>query len=152
MDKLGIEWNWESLYLTELLIAYVLTLPIAWDREQTTRSAGLRTFPLVAIASCSYLLIARDVFEPEGLARAYYGLITGIGFIGGGAILKEGGSVKGTATAASIWSTGALGAAVALQHYGIAVVLSLMVFFTLRYVNTFKKIIKKENCDAENKD
>ncbi len=152
MDKLGIEWSWESLYLTELLMAYVLTLPIAWDREQTTRSAGLRTFPLVAIASCSYLLIARDVFEPEGLARAYYGLITGIGFIGGGAILKNGGSVKGTATAASIWSTGALGAAVALHHYGIAVVLSLMVFFTLRYANTFKKIIKKENCDAENKD
>lgn len=152
MDKLGIEWSWESLYLTELLMAYVLTLPIAWDREQTTRSAGLRTFPLVAIASCSYLLIARDVFEAEGLARAYYGLITGIGFIGGGAILKEGGSVKGTATAASIWSTGALGAAVALHHYGIAVVLSLMVFFTLRYVNTFKKIIKKENCDTENKD
>ena len=152
MDKLGIAWSWESLYLTELLIAYVLTLPIAWDREQTTRSAGLRTFPLVAIASCSYLLIASDVFEPEGLARAYYGLITGIGFIGGGAILKNGGSVKGTATAASIWSTGALGAAVALHHYGIAVVLSLMVFFTLRYVNNFKKILKEGSCDTGNKD
>lgn len=152
MDVIGIEWRWESLYLTELVVAYVLTLPIAWDREQTSRSAGLRTFPLVAIASCSYLLIARDMFEAEGLARAYYGLITGIGFIGGGAILKEGGSVKGTATAASIWSTGALGAAVALNHYEIAVALSLMVFFTLRYVSVLKQVIKKDDCGSQNQD
>ena len=59
-------------------------------------------------------------------------MITGIGFIGGGAILKEGATVKGTATAASVWNAAVIGAAVAMEHYQIAVILALMNFFTLR--------------------
>ena len=60
------------------------------------------------------------------------GLIGGIGFIGGGAILKEGTNVRGLATAASIWATGAIGAAVAFEREEIALVLSLIMFASLR--------------------
>ena len=56
------------------------------------------------------------------------GLITGIGFVGGGAILKEGATVKGTATAASIWNAGVIGAAVAVGRYEVAVILALLKF------------------------
>ena len=60
------------------------------------------------------------------------GLITGIGFVGGGAILRDGNTVKGTATAASIWNAGVIGAAVATGRYEVAVILALLNFLTLR--------------------
>lgn len=128
-------------HLTALAIAYVLALPIAWDREQGERSAGLRTFPLVAIASCGFLQAAETVIqgEPEATARVIEGIITGMGFIGGGAILVLKASVRGTATAASLWATGAIGTAVGLGAYDIAVVLSLVTFLTLRAMTPLKR-------------
>ena len=65
-------------------------------------------------------------------------IITGMGFLGGGAILKSDGSVTGTATAASLWMTGAIGIAVAFHRYEIASVLALINFLTLRYVKQLK--------------
>jgi putative Mg2+ transporter-C (MgtC) family protein len=95
---------------------------------------GLRTFPIVAMAACGFMLIAKDLpgASAETQARLVQGLIGGIGFIGGGAILKEGTSVRGLATASSIWGTGAIGAAVAFGREEIAVVLSVIMFLTLR--------------------
>ena len=123
-------------------VAYLLALPVAWDREQNARSAGLRTFPLVAVASCGYILLARSVFGRDGdahaEARIVQGLMTGIGFIGGGAILKHGVSVRGTATAASVWNTGAIGACAAYGRYEIALVLSLINFLTFRFLTELK--------------
>lgn len=136
-----IDWILVGTHLVKLGIAYALAFPVGWDREADARGAGLRTFPLVAVASCGYLLIGLEVLEgSESHARLLYGLMTGIGFIGGGAILKHGGSVSGTATAASIWSTGAIGAAVAWQRLEIAVLLSLINFATLRFVRPLKDL------------
>jgi len=69
--------------------------------------------------------------------------MTGIGFIGGGAILKNGGNVHGTATATSIWTTGALGAAVAFQHYEIAVTLAAISFLILTFAKPVKESINE---------
>jgi putative Mg2+ transporter-C (MgtC) family protein len=77
--------------------------------------------------------------DPE--ARIIQGLMTGIGFIGGGAILKEGANVRGTATAASIWMTGALGAAVAYSELEIAVLLSALNFLALRILTPIRERI-----------
>lgn len=99
-----------------MIVAFLLALPIALEREKSTRIMGLRTFPLVAVANCGYVLMAIGFIGPGGedsKARVLQGLMGGIGFIGGGAILKQGVNVRGTATAASVWSTGALAAAVA---------------------------------------
>ncbi len=127
-------------HLGQLAVAFVLALPIAWDREQKERSAGLRTFTLVAISTCGFLIAARNSIGPSADAesRVWQGLLTGIGFIGSGAILKTEGSVRGTATAASIWSTAAVGAAVAYGNYDIAIVLSLANFAVLRWLAPFK--------------
>jgi putative Mg2+ transporter-C (MgtC) family protein len=126
--------------LASIAVAFVLALPIGWEREQAERSAGLRTFPLVAMASCGYILLASRVLgeHPEGLARVLEGLMTGIGFIGGGAILKSDLSVRGTATAASVWNTGAIGAAVAFDRYEIAIVLAAVNFAALRWLAALK--------------
>jgi putative Mg2+ transporter-C (MgtC) family protein len=134
-------------FLRELTIAYLLALPIAIDRERSQRSAGLRTFPIVSLACCAFLLLSRDIFggNTEALARVFYGLMTGIGFIGGGAIVKQGGTAHGTATAAGIWSTGALGAAVAFQHYGMAVALAFITFLTFWIFKPIKHVLADKN-------
>ncbi|OJF89898.1 MgtC/SapB family protein [Pararhizobium antarcticum] len=124
-----------------LVVAYLLALPIGWDREKGERSAGLRTFPLVAIASCGFIQATETLTNgsPEATARIVEGLITGMGFIGGGAILVVKASVRGTATAASLWATGAIGTSVGLGAYDVAVVLSVMTFLTLRLNTNFKQ-------------
>lgn len=110
-------------------IAFILSLPIALNREFKTSGAGLRTYPLVAIACCAFMLTAMDVFEEGGAeARVMYGVISGMGFIGGGAIIKHTDRTDGTASAAGIWLTGAMGIAVAYSRYEIALVLSAIGF------------------------
>jgi putative Mg2+ transporter-C (MgtC) family protein len=133
-----IEHLLESLrvlpHAAALAFAYVLALPIGWDRECNERSASLRTFPLVAVASCGFVQAREGITEnsPEAQARIIEGLITGIGFIGGGAIIKQSGAVQGTATAAGLWATGAVGTAVGLGSYDVAIVVTRFTIFTFR--------------------
>lgn len=128
-------------HLLALAIAYALALPIGWNREREERSAGLRTSPLVALASCGFVEAAETLSRdtPEAMARVIEGVITGIGFIGGGAILKHGTTVLGTATAASLWITGAIGVAAGLGSYGVAIVLSAITTATLLVLSPGKQ-------------
>jgi putative Mg2+ transporter-C (MgtC) family protein len=113
--------------------AYVLVLPLAVEREKKGFShVGLRTLPLVSVGACAYLLLSRflveqGVFSADGQARSLRALMTGIGFIGGGAILRRtpAHGVGGITTAASVWTTGAIGAALAYGYYSLAAVLAL---------------------------
>ena len=127
-------------HIIALAGAYALALPIGWDREKEARSAGLRTFPLVALASCGFVQATETLLadSPEGTARVVQGLITGVGFIGGGAILKHGSSVHGTATAASLWATGAIGTAVGLGSFDVAVTIAAFTFITLKLLPLLK--------------
>jgi putative Mg2+ transporter-C (MgtC) family protein len=130
-------------------LAYALALPIGWQRESEHRSAGIRTFPIVAMASCGYLLIAVQGGAGTGDLRALQGLMTGIGFVGGGAILREGATVHGTATAASVWNTGAIGAAIAFGRLDIAIALSILNFLTLRVLLPVKRRLDRSREDKE---
>jgi putative Mg2+ transporter-C (MgtC) family protein len=125
-----------------LIAAYLLALPIGWNREREERSAGLRTFPLVAVATCGFIQATEQLTadSPEAMARIIEGLITGMGFIGGGAILRRDDSVKGTATAASLWITGAIGVAIGLEAYGVAVMLSGFTVLTLWVLTPLKRL------------
>lgn len=128
-------------HVVALAAAYLLAFPIGWDREKEARSAGLRTFPLVALASCGFIQASESLMTeaPQAMASVVEGLITGMGFIGGGAILKHGASVYGTATAASLWATGAIGAAVGLGSYEVAITISIVTFLTLKLLPLLKE-------------
>jgi putative Mg2+ transporter-C (MgtC) family protein len=134
----GFDWEWQSVIadLMRLGLAFLLAFPIGWERSRSARSMGLRTFPLVAVASCGYMLLIKSTpgTNPDVMARALQGLLSGIGFIGGGAILKDRGTVYGLATAASIWNTGAVGAAVAYEREELALVLCVVNFALLRFL------------------
>ncbi len=128
-------------HLSTLALAFLLALPIGWNREERSNSAGLRTFPLVAVASCGFVETIEVAVgsNPEALARVVEGVITGMGFIGGGAILKTRGDVHGTATAASLWATAAIGIASALGAYHVAISISAITFLTLSALTRFKE-------------
>lgn len=140
-----MDWRLIINNLLFIAAAYVLSLPVAWNRERETRLAGLRTFPLVAIASCGYILLAHRAFEGsiDAQSRILQGLVAGIGFIGGGAILKNHENVRGIATATSIWATGAIGAASAFSRFEIAIVISIATFLTLRWMAPVKEKLRE---------
>lgn len=125
--------SWQELLepVIAIVAAYLLALPLALEREAKAEThIGLRTMPLVSVGACAYLLITRVLYEhgvysADGLSRTLRAVMTGIGFIGGGAILKHVRNVRGLATGAAVWTAGAIGAAVAHAHYEIAFVLSL---------------------------
>ena len=135
--------HWQEAWtdLQQIGLTYILTAFIGWDREKEAHSAGLRTFPIVGMASCGYLLVLGPQPDIAAQSRVLQGLITGIGFVGGGAILKEGATVKGTATAASIWNAGIIGASVAMGHTEIAIILAGLNLFTLRALLPIKNRI-----------
>lgn len=127
-------------HLLQMAAAFALALPIALNREHSAQGAGLRTFPLVAIASCAFMLVGMSVYEgSDAEARVMYGIITGMGFIGGGSIMKTESGTSGTATAAGLWLTGAIGLSVAYQRYEVAIVLSVVGFLILQFSQFLKK-------------
>lgn len=111
-----------------VLLAFGLAFPIGWERGRGARSVGFRTLPIVAIAACGFaILIGHDTGAgDETRARVLQGVITGVGFVGGGAIVKTGGTVKGLVTAASIWNAGAIGVAVGFGRANIALILCVI--------------------------
>jgi putative Mg2+ transporter-C (MgtC) family protein len=139
-------------HLITLALALVITLPIAWNRERSNRIGGFRTFPLVAMASAAYILIARETLtlqESPGHEYVIQGLMTGLGFLGAGTIIKGGDDgghdrVEGLATATALWSTAAIGAAVAYRRLEIAVLLSIVVWASLRALRPVKERIDEE--------
>lgn len=136
--------NWQLVLsnITHIVLAFLVAIPVGWERELHGKSAGLRTFPLVASGACAFMLVGQVALDSsEAYARVMYGIITGIGFIGGGAILKQKqiAEVTGTATAASLWNAGAIGVAVAWDIYEIAVLLSAMNLVTLAVMRNLKR-------------
>lgn len=124
----------------DVIVAYVLALPVGWERERHERSAGLRTFPLVCVASCVLVAVALDSGNKDAPSRVIQGLVAGLGFIGGGTILRTGQAVHGTATAATILVTAVIGICVATHLYDVAVLLSVMSLFTLRLFQAWKHL------------
>lgn len=124
-----------------LVCAMLIGALIGTEREYTHRPAGMRTHMLVALGSCAVMITSQLIFcqyraygaTPDP-ARLSAQVITGIGFLGAGTILKEGASIKGLTTAASIWAVACLGVAVGGGYYtvglagGICILVTLIVF------------------------
>ncbi|MGD1071179.1 MAG: MgtC/SapB family protein [Bryobacteraceae bacterium] len=151
MPPLPADWSllWQTL--EKIGLAYLLSMPTGWWGEKEGHATGVRTFPIVAMASCGYLLILHGIPGSDGFAansRVLQGLVAGIGFVGGGAIVREGMSVQGTAMAASIWNTGAIGAAVALGRYEVAIVLALLNAVTLVALVPLKRRLDRNEQDS----
>ena len=140
------DWHQAGQELLHLSIAFILTAFIGWNRERESHNVGIRAFPIVGIASCAYLLVTRDPghFDAASTSRVLQGLIAGIGFVGGGAIVKEGATAHGTATAASVWCAGAIGSTVAVDHWATAIILTVLNLVALRGLAPLKQKLDSE--------
>ena len=113
-----------------LVLAVVLGILVGVEREISHRPAGLRTHALVSLGACLFTIISIDYFDIEP-ARIAAGIVTGIGFIGAGSIIAEKGRVQGITTAASLWCMAAIGLAVGVGAYVLAVISTVLVFVIL---------------------
>jgi putative Mg2+ transporter-C (MgtC) family protein len=128
--------------MIRLTAATVLGAVIGIQRERAGKPAGLRTHMLVTLGTAVFVLACSGVgMSSDGLSRVIQGLITGIGFIGAGSILKlsEQRDVQGLTTAAGIWMTAAVGVAVGLGSLGVAL---LSTVFTLAILSFSRRLEK----------
>lgn len=144
------DWDVMLAYTVQMVLAFGLVLPVGFNRESSRQSIGLRTFPLVSLASCSFTLLG---FELNGdddslMGEVLGGIITGIGFVGGGAILQKDDRIEGTSTAAAIWAAGCVGVAVAMGRLEIAVLISVFMVAIFYFVSPLKQKLSKENDDV----
>ena len=113
--------------LGKLALAALCGAVIGWQRDRRQYLAGLRTMALVATGASLFTGVA----ELFGDDRVVANIVTGIGFLGAGIILREGGNVRGITTAATIWTVAAIGVAVTVELYLVALVATVLVFLIL---------------------
>ncbi len=144
---LAQEINWETS-LIRILFSFVAGALIGLEREMNNQPAGLRTHILISIGSTLVMLISifiPQVYESPGdPGRIAAQVVSGIGFLGAGAILKFGADIKGLTTAASIWAMAAVGLAIGAGMYSISLISVVVIFFALTAMNLFEKKIFKD--------
>jgi putative Mg2+ transporter-C (MgtC) family protein len=131
--------------LLRLLVGLVLGAAVGWERELQQMPAGFRTHALVGLGSATFTVVSALAFagpltDPTRIAAQ---IVTGIGFLGAGAILHHRGAVRGLTTAASLWAVAAVGMAAGAGLYVIAVGGAAMVVATLELLDRVEKAFRR---------
>ena len=116
--------------LVRIGVAVALAFPIGWEREFRGSEAGDRTFMLVSLGAAAFTAVGVENF-PATAEKIMAGVVTGVGFLGGGMILKDGGNVRGLTTAAAIWATSAVGMLAGIGELLIAGLVTVLVILIL---------------------
>lgn len=141
MDVLASYLELQTLSYLEfgirILLAVIFGLVIGWDREAKNKPIDFRAYMIVAAATCAIAVVGQEVYMDFGssdtiasidLGKVIAGVLTGIGFLGAGAIIQDGDTkVVGTATGASIWASGIFGLALGFGQYGVAFITFLVI-------------------------
>lgn len=141
LDLQGLIPANENVIVIRLMIALLFGGLIGLEREYHGQPAGLRTHIILCIGACLAMCISLRLWEPGkgDTQRIAAQVISGVGFLGAGAIFKYGGGVKGLTTAASIWTTACLGLASGAGLYYTAAAGTSLVLFSLIVLNSFEK-------------
>ena len=138
--------NAELIEIARLSVAAFLGGIVGLERQQRHKSAGLRTHILVSLGSCLIMLISYKLYAGvQGLtnadpARLAAQVVSGIGFLGAGTIMKEGLTIKGLTTAASLWVVAGVGLAVGAGYYVGAVTTTVLSVLALTYLPRFERL------------
>jgi putative Mg2+ transporter-C (MgtC) family protein len=141
VDNLGFQ-----LELTlRLVVALLLGGAIGWERELQRMPAGFRTHALVSLGSAIFTLISAYAFVGPGSdpTRIAAQIVSGIGFLGGGAILHYGGTVRGLTTAASLWSVAAVGMAAGAGLFVVAAISTALVIISLEVFQRVERAVTR---------
>jgi putative Mg2+ transporter-C (MgtC) family protein len=139
-------------FTIRLLIAMLLGAVIGLQRERTGKPAGLRTHVLVSLGAALFVLAPLESgMDNDAVSRVIQGLVTGIGFLGAGAILKlqEKREVEGLTTAAGIWMTAAIGLAVGLGRLGLAIMTTILTWITLSLLGQMEQRMNEKGSEQK---
>ena len=128
--------------LLRLLAAVLAGAVVGFERERAGKAAGLRTHILVSLGTCLFVLAGSSYgMSSDGLSRVIQGIVTGIGFIGAGSILKleDKKDIQGLTTSAGIWMTAAIGVTVGLGEIGLALISAVITVIVLSLLRSFEK-------------
>lgn len=128
-----------------LLVAMLLGAVIGWDRQRRDADAGLRTHMLVALGAALFVVVAVEGdMSKSDQSRVLQGIVSGIGFLGAGAVLKDSteGRIHGLTTAASIWATAALGIAAGMGREATALLATVLVLAVLDLMRRLSRRIR----------
>ena len=150
----GEHFNWPAEYAARLLLAMVAGGLVGLERELRGRQAGFRTNILVCVGSCLVMIVSISFasrswpHEPNvnmnvDPARIAYGVMTGIGFLGAGTIVKSGIAVRGLTTAAAMWCVAAVGMAAGFGMYTLTGIATLLIVAALWVLDYFEGLIPK---------
>jgi putative Mg2+ transporter-C (MgtC) family protein len=111
-----------------IAFATLLGALIGWERERRGREAGIRTYMATVLGACTFGLISQAIGDQGRIAA---GIVTGIGFIGAGIILRDSGRITGLTTAATLWGSASVGLSAAYGIYHLALISALLIFVIL---------------------
>ncbi|HKY05816.1 MAG TPA: MgtC/SapB family protein [Blastocatellia bacterium] len=138
--------------IIRLIAATLLGALVGFQREKAHKPAGLRTHILVCLGTAVFVLVCSRVgMSMEGLSRVIQGIVTGIGFIGAGSILKlnEERDIQGLTTAAGVWMTAAIGVAVGLGGLGIALLSTILTLIILALAGPLEDRAEKRRAASD---
>ena len=159
-----IDWSIPSLDIADIAIklglAAILASFLGWERGKSDKPAGVRTMVLVSVGAATFVLLGSRVMEANMTGevirtdptRVLSYVISGVGFLGAGAILHSKKTVKGLTTAASIWVVAAIGASCGLGEYALAIMVSIISFVSLLIPWVYTAITKEEMHDDHDHD
>ena len=132
--------------MLQVVIAAVLGGIIGLEREARGREAGFRTNILIAMGACLFTILSIDGFPlrdsaNQDSARVAAQIVSGVGFLGAGALFQTRNHIKGLTTAATIWLVAAIGMTVGVQAYGLAAFTSILTFIVLRLLRPISKTV-----------
>ena len=135
----------QLVLMLRLVVALVLGAAVGWERELQRMPAGFRTHALVALGSAIFTVVSAYAFTGPGSdpTRIAAQVVTGIGFLGGGAIIHYGGTVRGLTTAASLWAVAAVGMAAGAGLFLFATVSAVLVIVALEIFERLERVAKQ---------
>ncbi|MDP2676802.1 MAG: MgtC/SapB family protein [bacterium] len=136
----------------QVALAMGLGLFIGLEREYKGKAAGMRTYALVSLGAALFTILSVGAFQQFGggvqdPARVAAQVVVGIGFLGAGLIFVQRGSVHGLTTAAGLWAVAAVGMAVGVQMYSVAVFTAVLILVILWALRKVEKRIRKHDED-----
>ena len=132
--------------LLKLVISLVIGAIIGGEREYRNKSAGLRTIILICLGSTLFTILSAKIGDATGSSRVAANIVTGIGFLGAGAIMRSGLTISGMTTASTIWVAAALGMSVGVGEFGIAfyaMILAIIVLIVFSYLQKMLRFLNR---------
>ena len=132
-----------------IILAIVLGAVIGLEREFSGKAAGLRTNVLICLGAAVFTIISKQMVSADGsVARIAAQIVTGVGFLGAGAIIQDRGGVHGLTTAATIWLVASIGMACGACFYRLAVVAALLAILVLIGLGKLVKLVEHSRAKA----